>query len=78
MHTEEEAKTKWCPETRHTNKDENPANNKFHTVISPQSWNCCIGSQCMHWRWDDKSVRKATEGFDVKVVGYCGLSGKPK
>lgn len=40
--TEEEAKTKWCPHVARDPRDGN-------SITFGQ---CCIGSQCMAWRWE--------------------------
>lgn len=45
--TEEEARTKWCPMVR--TADDNRSINQ-----EPQpKWNCCIGSGCMWWGWEE-------------------------
>lgn len=44
MHTEEQAKTKWCPETRALQYQGSGSVNR--RTDSP-----CIASGCMHWRW---------------------------
>lgn len=49
MHTEAEAKTKWCPHVRVWNGHDATASNRpFESGYQPQ---CCIGSACMQWRW---------------------------
>lgn len=65
MHTEEQAKTKWCPEAR-------LASSGSVTGASAGGGNStlsgrvrCIASECMHWRWNGEGR------------GYCGLSGRP-
>lgn len=91
--TEEEAKTKWCPETRihevrgagvYVNKpitDENPHGHANAASV------LCIGSACMAWRWADEvggepayrrtPVKDAPGHFDNVPLGYCGKAGKP-
>lgn len=90
--TEEEAKTKWCPEARANagrtaigttlNRDDNGA---------PFVGCYCIGSACMAWRWRDPApeieIFVAGEGNADFVrrrdrilagrVGYCGKAGAP-
>lgn len=55
--TEEEAKTKWCPEVR----SENPGEENMY----------CIGSACMAWRWNPTPAltqdRSATHGYCGKA-----------
>lgn len=68
MHTEDEAKTKWCPWARvliiarsGRHVDSSPAaynriatddNGKEHTKATLEEC-CCIASQCAAWRWSD-------------------------
>lgn len=84
--TEEEAKTKWCPETRvhvvpdmggvYVNKPLSESNTYGYATEKSVM---CIGSACMAWRW--KLAREAanpirTERSDY-AHGYCGKAGKP-
>lgn len=85
--TEEEAKTKWCPETRihevrgagvYVNKpitDENPHGHANAASV------LCIGSACMAWREvREMQMGDNPNGDDDKTVvigGYCGKAGKP-
>ena len=68
--TEDEAKTKWCPQSRVSsvgstgragiNRDDYGGKNK-----TPDGTNC-IASGCMAWRETSSQH------------GYCGLAGKPR
>ena len=73
--TEEEAKTKWCPQagpSRFERRDER-----------------CIASSCMAWRWNEPWTSQTEEGHGGDIVirlkrkpgepklGYCGLAGAP-
>lgn len=62
MHTEEEAKKKWCPMMR--------SNNQFPYHAS------CLASECMMWKWasDTPKIRKAMEMNPDECDGYCGLT----
>lgn len=83
--TEEEAKTKWCPQMY-------PIAQAAPTVTR------CIASGCMAWRWDgtkhwavihkDGRQQIVAPGTTVQVpddarteeisdTGFCGLAGKP-
>ena len=75
--TEDEAKTKWCPQAvaSHTNPRQGFDGVPGFTPIFP-----CLGSACMWWRW----ISKAGTGEDGtanyytgKWKGYCGVAGKP-
>lgn len=71
--TEEEARTKWCPEVRFVIGPNTPTwqgswwDSRGETGKPP----LCIASNCMMWRWFDTSdpVKAST--------GYCGKAGKP-
>lgn len=64
--TEEEARTKWCPEVRLTD-----ASGSNYGVISNRDIGVrheyCIASKCMWWRWTTED----------ETFGYCGKAGKP-
>lgn len=66
--TEEEARTKWCPEVQFVDSS-------GYGIISNRDVGArneyCIASNCMMWRWFDTSdpVKAST--------GYCGKAGKP-
>lgn len=71
--TEEEAKTKWCPEARASNNGEQPVTiNRSYNAPDPDC--LCIGSACMAWRW--KLQTRFDEEREGKL-GYCGKAGKP-
>lgn len=66
--TEEEAKTKWCPQVREG--DYRPDNIRHAN---------CIGSACMAWQWVFEKGRE-DHNFHRKFQtkdGFCGLVGKP-
>ena len=81
--TEDEAKKKWCPFARVTEKWPDGvtcARNRVVTIdgnseselssvehASDLVGTKCLGSQCMAWRKE--------EGLNIE--GYCGLAGKP-
>ena len=67
MHTEEEAKKKWCPMVRHTMD----AEGNFHTTNNyrAEGFQPCIASECMMW----KSINNCTECASGNQ-GYCGLT----
>ena len=91
MITEDEAKKKWCPHVRHSDSEtDSVAVNRFgrHAIDPERSWNSCIGSACMAWRWKDLPPVIASDDLQSIPVselemrtkarrGYCGLSGRP-
>lgn len=78
MHTEEEAKTKWCPFARYATSDEdgNAANRWKQSVAAeqPHALNpvpCrCIGSACMAWRWVAGATTGKSVTLDNGAFGY--------
>ena len=89
MHTEEEAKKKWCPMVRdgegYTFKSGDQEQSKQSSSNADAK---CRASDCMMWRWElnyigisyrhpedrIRAVEKAlTNGT---APGYCGLAGR--
>ena len=60
--TEEEAKTKWCPQAR-VSVPTDPSRNRCDNIRVPSSARC-VASDCMMWEW---------EWDNVKLKGYCGM-----
>lgn len=66
---ESDALTKWCPFTRVALSEGLSANRTAsmgtggYADISDETR--CLASECMAWRWADRSNR----------AGYCGLAG---
>lgn len=73
MHTEEQAREKWCPHVRISASDGPCEGNHAANIgadLNPLGR--CIASDCMAWRWDDA-------GEHVPVPhGFCGLATEPK
>ena len=75
MHTEEEAKKKWCPMSRDTAISEGSYN---RTATGKVVASCmCIASECMMWRWVRFDTGRPDTGTSSNV-GYCGLTGNDK
>ena len=79
--TENEAKTKWCPQVRFADPRDGGK-----PSVEPTSWNrfdgewdftglLCIASDCMMWRWNIDPLDHPHD-YD-KTGGYCGLGGRP-
>ena len=81
--TEDQAKTKWCPFANSRSIDRSMGDNqRMATAWLPNEDDsesftiCCIGSECMAWRWKERSdfknesSRKGTS-YDN---GRCGLA----
>lgn len=81
MHTEQQAKEKWCPMAR----DSETAGNRSQQYPEHIAFNC-LGSECMFWRWGPDSedgiiLEEAgdalnTEKWETPGVGYCGAGGR--
>lgn len=85
--TEDEAKKRWCPESRTmlTILSQNAILGEQPEAIASCNRNVkgkplgsCIGSACMAWRWATNGMlldgNKPPEG---NVYGYCGKAGRP-
>lgn len=85
--TEDEAKTKWCPQTRvaaagpvggsfwNRSLDDAGVETGENTTSAHVKLSRCIGSACMAWRrWYFDPLVGQREGQDG---GYCGLAGRP-
>lgn len=87
--TEQEAKTKWCPEVRVTRRtshdDVDFSETNRGEDASCDNAHSCLGSACMAWRWADDAngeasyrrtpVKDAAGHFDNAPMGYCGKAG---
>lgn len=67
--TEDEAKTKWCPQVQFYPPSENSGweSNRPTGIVT----SFCIASSCMAWRWWIPPKNESAGD------GYCGLAGKP-
>ena len=83
--TEDEAKMKWCPQTR-VNGASHSYNVEWHTNrpsvadVDVENFDRCAGSACMAWRWVTEQVFNDAFGEVTKTKtsqGYCGLAGSP-
>ena len=61
-HTEEEAKTKYCPQA----------------LAGEALYVKCEASDCMAWRWMPEETDPITGHTFQVVTGYCGLAGRPE
>ena len=71
MMTEEEARTKWCPQIRWTSSD------KYDDSFDNRGANCmCIASDCMMWVETDNESYPTDNDFEEPKyypAGHCGL-----
>jgi hypothetical protein len=74
MYTEDEAKTKWCPEAREAIGDDRYGGATTNRGI-PDDCNC-FASACMAWRWYDGMGPVEVAGTNMMPYGYCGKGGK--
>ena len=88
--TEDEAKTKWCPQSifavdSPAGLSGNRWDNGDGTSTGSYANNACkcIGSGCMAWRWDKDGWSMMFDDIGpclrkdaVDLHGYCGLAGK--
>jgi len=62
--TEEDAKTKWCPQCARSVKG--------FIIGNPDLIYHCIASECMWWVWDDAS----DDGSPYNDLGHCGATNR--
>jgi hypothetical protein len=75
--TEEDAKTKWCPEGRLIAKFNNGDAATFNRTQGRSDWPRCIGSDCMFWRWVRDEHGWPENDSNGHALGYCGAAGQP-
>jgi hypothetical protein len=90
MHTEEQARTKWCPHVRHGDDSGGSWNRTVRLMKRVLGWDgsnpypeaaCnCIASECMAWRflpqeWEFRGQEGRTYTEKKPVNGY-GVEGK--
>ena len=89
MHTEDEARTKWCPHARIGSDSTGLGCLNRDFAKGPPDAALCIASECMAWRfepveawearyeqWEDAAdIGGVNRGPEPKPLGYCGLSG---
>lgn len=86
--TEEEARSKWCPEVRHLGDGGGGGGTWNRTMAMmtrifgwdgsnpyPDATCNCIASECMAWRWVKEF--EPYVGDRPSTQGYCGKAGKP-
>jgi hypothetical protein len=86
--TEDEAKTKWCPQARCAAEnvrghllDAAGFNRMNHDAGWTSAGSRCIASDCMAWRWSPRYGTNPENPAEAMTLpptdGYCGLSGVP-
>lgn len=85
--TEQEAKTKWCPQSRtldwvfengRVGDELQIGAGAVNRDARGEPMGRCIGSACMAWRWkNDPTGPQDPFGPEPSYDGWCGLAGKP-
>ena len=82
MHTEEQAREKWCPFVRFDDTACNRHGVQAHRIIETgeqiaghddnnPAYARCIASECMAWRWgESRCIKNMTLKFHEKPPGY--------
>ena len=68
MLTEDEAKTKWCPQVQVSKGSNRPQRIDEDTIETHLN---CLASGCMFWRWSHQDSNGTATGF-------CGAATLPK
>ena len=75
--TEDEAKTKWCPQAQVSLAANEYQSGEAWNKPNDAEWHC-IGSGCMAWRWVLQGEETGDGDAPARLTyGYCGLAGKP-
>jgi hypothetical protein len=86
--SEDEAKTKRCPEgfsAVHVTDNGHPLYRQIPSLdggaanftVKASAPACCIGSACMAWRWKRWELDPVDRHRIRGTVGYCGKAGIP-
>lgn len=84
MWTEEQARSKWCQESRVVQTDgvaSSSPRNRVANVTTMQTeadhlfGAACIGSRCMAWRWAT-AIDQNGDRVPSMHAGYCGKAGR--
>lgn len=70
MHTEKEAREKWCPVVSVNGCNRDGQSKKYWD----EPFYHCIASDCMAWRWDGTYVREENGEAKAVKTGCCGLA----
>ena len=71
MHTEDEARKKWCFEcAKSPLSDETERYGPHDGVIGAR----CLASDCMAWRWVEPPGPRPPDAPERDERGYCGLA----
>jgi hypothetical protein len=73
--TEEQAKTKWCPQTHMKTLWDASVRDGERDPNWPFR---CIGSACMAWQWRLRGTSAHGDKLYSTNDGYCGLAGAPQ
>ncbi len=72
MHTEEQARTKWCAHARVSHEGEGNRYTMDTDYAKKTSFACCIASDCMAWRWgpysDDREMMLVDKATGERIV----------
>ncbi len=70
--TEQEAKTKWCPQAAIVTTMAAVSDRLIVTASDLEKGTHCLASDCMMWRFTEDTYLDKPNYF-----GYCGLGGRP-
>ncbi len=80
--TEDEARTKWCPQVRQVNPRGESGGNRVGMSENKAAWHhsLCIASDCMMWVWVESITRNAAgqqiDETNYNTEGHCGLTNQ--